>query len=119
MTTLLIVDDNENYRREMGEYFQNKGYHVQRVADLRAALIEVQYLQPGDLVVTDKNLGEHRGIIPLLNYLQSEKPDVKVIIASGEVSLYATKELYHHGFYQKGGESFTDLVKMIEQLSPP
>ncbi len=114
MVHVLLVDDNDTYRKAASTLLQSIGHTVTEAVDLRSALIEARYLTAKDKVLTDKNLGDHRGIEPFLNYLKEEKPEVKVILASGEVGTYAKRELYCHAFFEKGKDDVEDLIRMIE-----
>ncbi|MFH1294326.1 MAG: hypothetical protein ABIH90_00095, partial [Candidatus Aenigmatarchaeota archaeon] len=57
---------------------------------------------PFDYLITDKNIGGHRGIVPLLDVMQQERPHVPVILCSAEDGEQAVKELYCHEFVRKG-----------------
>ena len=37
-------------------------------------------------IETDKNLGYHRGVIPLLELMQAEHPSVPIVLSSGSAS---------------------------------
>jgi len=116
MAYILFVEDDKKNRETHAELFRLEGHIVKEAPNLESALEEAKYLTEGSVVITDKNLGSHRGIFPLLNYLEENKPDVKVILYSGEVNEFARRELYCHAFFQKG-DDIEELLNMISQLS--
>ena len=59
-----------------------------------------------DVLLTDKNLGRHRGIEPLLRVMQEERPSIPVIISSAEDGTQARKELYCHDYIEKDVSDF-------------
>ena len=114
MAYILLVEDDLQIQKDLPVLFEESGHHVRIAVDLEAALWDAKSLQAGDVVLTDKNLGGHRGISPLLDYLRDEKPDVKVIISSGEPSTFARRELYAHAFHEKVS-SYLPLLDLIKQ----
>lgn len=114
MAYILLVEDDPRIREDVPVFFREGGHFVRVAGDLETALRDARSLQAGDVVLTDKNLGGHRGIHPLLDYLKDEKPEVKVILSSGEPSTFARRELYAHAFHEKG-TSYLPLLALIEQ----
>ena len=115
MSHILLVDDNDTLREELTREFRVDGHTVTPVSNLGSALTEAKHLSEDSVVVTDKNLGGHRGITPFLDYLQNEKPDVRVIIFSGEISTYAQKELYCHYTLTKGSSDLDRLYELVKR----
>ena len=114
MAKILVVDDEPLILKITSEILRDKGHSVTAVAALDEALRCAKSLTY-DLIITDKNLGSHRGITPLLDYLQDEKPDTKVLLISAEDGTQAKRELYCNDFYSKldGFNGFIDLVDRL------
>jgi predicted glycosyltransferase len=66
-----------------------------------------------DFVIVDKNLGTHRGVSPLLDFLQEERPDTKVVLFSAEDGIRAKKELYCHAFVSKISVHYDNLPRNL------
>lgn len=115
MSKILLVDDDPDVLKEVTEALNDEGHFVTSVSDLGSALREARMLKEGNVVVTDKNLGRHRGVEPFLDYLRYEKPEVKVILFSGEPSYRAKQELYCHDFVVKGvRDTFYRLLQLVQ-----
>jgi len=101
MIRILFVDDDSDYLEVTSELLQRVyGHRVTSVEDLGSALAEARSSR-FDCLVTDKNLGRSRGVMPLLDFMQSERPGVPVIICSGEPGEHVKRELYCQGFVYK------------------
>ena len=114
MANILVIDDEPLILEITSEILRDKGHSVTAVAAPDEALRCTKSLTY-DLIITDKNLGSHRGIEPLLDYLQDEKPDTKVLLISAEDGAQAKRELYCTDFYCKfdGFDGFIDLVDRL------
>ncbi len=117
MGQILIVDDAENWAREARYLFLRMGHSVSVQADLEGGLREAKSLRY-DLVLLDKNLGTHRGVVPLLDYLLSYSPDTKVILWSGEDMQRARKELPADAYILKDTNvgAFRELEQTVKAL---
>ena len=117
MPRILLVDDNNTGRRAVHKFLSRLGYDVFSVPNLKEALVEAK-TSSFDLLITDKNLGGwRRGVRPLLDYMQEERPGVPVLLASGEDGRQAQKELYCHGFFRKSSGS-ERLAAVVSELCP-
>ena len=115
MSKVLLVEDDPDVLHEVSTILNDNGHSVTAVKDLGTALREAQMLREGSIVVTDKNLGGHRGVEPMLDYLKEEKPEVKVILMSAEPSQYARRQLYCHDFVEKGNpNTFDRLLQLVQ-----
>lgn len=117
MIKVLIVDDCEDVL-DADKMYLSKYFQIVTASNLRDALI-VTKNESIDVLVTDKNIWGHRGVLPLLDYMQHEKPYVPVIIHSGEDGYRARKELYCHAFLEKWGRGgdIQDLHRKILELT--
>ena len=79
---IVLVDDDPAILDSYSLLWKNR-FTLVCVSDLGTALSTVKNTL-FDLLITDKNLGVHRGIEPLLNYMKEEKPYIPVILFSGE-----------------------------------
>ena len=81
MKRILLVDDNESFRRPLGEALRRAGYEIQGAGDGSAALVLYQQ-QPFDLVITDLIMPEKEGLETIIE-LHRLKPELKIIAMSG------------------------------------
>ena len=114
MANILVVDDEPLILKTTCDILRDKGHSVTAVAAPDEALRCTKSLTY-DLIITDKNLGSHRGVTPLLDYLQEERPYTKVLLISAEDGRQAKRELYCNDFYSKfdGFNGFIDLVDRL------
>lgn len=80
--TILIVDDNAQYRDAFTRALMLEGYEVRAAADLDEALRTVQS-EPPDLVVTDLQMRTEREGLDLIEILKAFDPLLPVIMISG------------------------------------
>lgn len=78
---ILLVDDNESFRKPLGEAFRRAGYEVAEAAEGRAAL-RLYGQGAFDLVVTDLIMPGMEGIETILA-LRRLQPRVQIIAMSG------------------------------------
>jgi CheY-like chemotaxis protein len=81
MSRILVVDDDETFRRPLCQTLRCADHEVQAAADGSAAL-ELFRQQPVDLVITDLVMPEKEGIDTILE-LRRLQPDLKIIAMSG------------------------------------
>lgn len=75
MKRILLVDDNENFCRPLGQILRQTGYEVQSAGDGCAALRHFRR-QPIDLVITDLIMPEKEGIETIIE-LRRLEPGLK------------------------------------------
>jgi len=80
--TILIVDDNAQYRDAFTRALLLEDYDVRAAADLDEALRSIQ-AQPPDLVVTDLQMRTEREGLDLIEILKAFDPLLPVIMISG------------------------------------
>jgi len=100
MADILVVDDEEDSAYAARRLLECRGHSVEvqhGLADALRAVKSARY----DIVVTDKNLGGRRGVVPLLDYLEEERPDTVVVLYSAEDMIQARRELKADVFVSK------------------
>jgi CheY-like chemotaxis protein len=106
---VLILDDEENIRRGLGDYLQKKGYGVHKTKTIEEAR-RVIMCGKIDFAIVDLKIdfvSEYGGIF-FINFLKKTQPKCKAIILSAyspseDIQKYLTVEI--EGFIEKGGES--------------
>lgn len=81
MPTILLVDDDEQFRAMLHQTLEGAGYGVHGAANGKMAL-ELYRRSPADLVVTDLVMPEQEGIQTIMD-LRKINPEVKIIAISG------------------------------------
>ena len=99
MADVLVVDDEEDSAYAARLLLEQRGHLVEVQHDLAGALRAVKSGRY-DVVVTDKNLGGRRGVVPLLDYLEEERPDTVVVLYSAEDMTQARRELHAGVFFK-------------------
>lgn len=80
MSKILVVDDEINVRKLYKEEFENEGYEVDCVGDVKGAIDSVEK-NPPDLIILDIKLENESGIDALVQIVERRK-DIPVIINS-------------------------------------
>lgn len=81
MKTILIIDDNNEFRVVFKDMLQKSGYRVMEASDGQEG-IDMYRRNPADLVVTDIIMPGKEGLETILD-LKREFPEVKIIAVSG------------------------------------
>jgi DNA-binding NtrC family response regulator len=81
MAQILLVDDDEQFRRMLAKTLERAGYDVVQAVDGNDALKKYRET-PADLVLTDIVMPEKEGIETIME-LWRDYPDVKIIAISG------------------------------------
>jgi two-component system NtrC family response regulator len=97
MENILIVDDEKNYPRIIGEILQEEGY-TSLTASSGMEALDMLNNEPIDLVLTDVKMPGMNGI-QLLEKIKSIKPDIPVIIMTAYGSVEKAVEAMHKGAY--------------------
>lgn len=97
MTTILVIEDDSEYRTMLRDMLELDGYRVIEAEDGEVGLRLYQEKKP-DLTITDLIMPNKEGI-ELIMDLRSEFPDAKIIATSGggradpDIFLRAAKNL--------------------------
>jgi two-component system, chemotaxis family, chemotaxis protein CheY len=81
MSSILVVDDEEQIRRLICQTLERAGYHVTEARDGKEALL-LHRLAPADLVIMDILMPDQDGLETTAT-LRREFPNVKVIAITG------------------------------------
>jgi CheY-like chemotaxis protein len=81
MKSILLVDDDEQFRTMLTEVLERAGYQVFAVADGNEAVKQYQHHQT-DLVITDIIMPEKEGL-EMITELRHLHPDAKIVAISG------------------------------------
>jgi CheY-like chemotaxis protein len=81
---ILVVDDDEPFRRMVGRFLLEAGFDVVQAGDFTAALAIVEGGDPLDLVLTDLRLtpGTPHGF-SVARTCQLRRPEIKVVFMTG------------------------------------
>src|SRR5258708_13445458 len=93
MTRVLVIDDNNDFRKLALRWFQSHGIEAEGAANGVQGLA-LQRTRPADLIVTDIFMPEKEGI-ETIHELSKEFPEVKIIAVTGLEPLRNEHE-YHH-----------------------
>lgn len=126
MSSILVVDDEDQIRRLVCETLEQAGYHVTEARDGKEAL--QQYRQgPADLVIMDILMPNQDGLETTVA-LRREYPDVKIIVITGGSDMIGilnyldvAKMMGAHSTLQKPFEMKTllEAVQAELQVIPP
>jgi len=81
VSSILVVDDEDQIRRLIRETLEQAGYHVMEARDGKEALQQYR-LAPADLVIMDILMPDQDGLETTVT-LRREFPNVKVIAITG------------------------------------
>jgi CheY-like chemotaxis protein len=98
MSSILVVDDEEQLRKLIREILEQSGYHVTEARDGKEAIQQYQ-LAPADVVIMDILMPEQDGLETIAT-LRREFPNVKVIAITGSSEMI-------------GILNFLDVAKML------
>ncbi len=81
MSSILVVDDEDQIRRLICITLERAGYHVTEARDGKEALL-LHRLAPADLIIMDILMPDQDGLETTVA-LRREFPDVKIIVITG------------------------------------
>ena len=115
LTSILIVDDNDDLRNVLANFFADCGFTVRTAADGLAALAEMSFELP-DVLVSDLDMPVMSGF-ELLSIVRNRFPAVGVIAMSGA---YTGPEVptgvAADAFYPKSGSGSSPLPLMVKAV---
>jgi DNA-binding NtrC family response regulator len=115
---VLIVDDEKTIADTLAMVFKLKGHEAIAAYSAEAAVEAVETFEP-DIVLSDVIMGKMTGV-DLAIYLSRARPDVKVILFSGQAATAGLLDEAH-----RKGHDFRLLAKpihpekLIEELTVP
>lgn len=97
MIKLLIVDDEEQIRQVLSEYFVSQNYLV-AAAKNGAEAIKILQSEKFDVIVSDYLMPEMTGL-ELIDYLKGDLAKIPVIWISGNASLTTYRSGWNKGLF--------------------
>jgi two-component system response regulator RegA len=92
---LLLVDDNDTFRRTLGNALARRGFCVDQAVDVTEALAAARRHSP-QLAVLDMNLGGDFGL-DLITSLLEMASDVRIVVLTGYASIATAVEAIRLG----------------------
>lgn len=84
-STLLLVDDDETFRRVLAPALRRRGYAVTTAENVAQALAEAQ-LQPPEFAVVDLKMPGDSGLV-LIEKLMELDPNTRIVMLTGYASI--------------------------------
>ncbi|KFN42396.1 response regulator transcription factor [Arenimonas oryziterrae] len=91
---LLLIDDDESFRRVLARALSRRGYAVVEAGDGASALVAAT--QAFDGVIVDLRLGEESGL-HLLADLRARQPQARILLLTGYASIATAVEAIKRG----------------------
>ncbi|MCK4838204.1 MAG: response regulator [Desulfobulbaceae bacterium] len=113
MPTILIIEDNVDFRETLKEMLELEGYDVVEAPDGRAG-INMYRNNPVGLVITDIIMPEVDGIEAIME-LRQDYPDVKIITISGGGRTFPDPELFLSAAEELG--SIQSFMKPLDRVA--
>ncbi len=112
---ILILDDEEGIRQEIGEFLRSSGFAVEEAAEAQAAF-RILEKHPVDIAILDIRLPGMSGL-EVLRELRKLHPEVEVIMISGHGDMDSVIEALRHGAadYLKKPFLMRDVLGAIEK----
>jgi CheY-like chemotaxis protein len=116
LASILIVDDNDDFRCALVNSFVDCGHKVRTAADGFLALAEMRSELP-DVLISDLDMPRMSGF-ELLLVVRERFPEVGVIAMSGAYSGNGVpRGVAADAFYPKGGTSKRPLSELVDAIS--
>ncbi len=116
MASRVLVVDHEDLGRMIAELLDIYGYTTHYVNNIGEALREITGWV-FDAALIHKNVGGHRGVYGVLEKLRDEKPNVEVVLYTGEpYTEQLHEELYFHRFLKEGVDMPENLKAIFPRL---
>jgi CheY-like chemotaxis protein len=112
--TILLVEDEVLIRMMLADELRGRGFNVVEAQNADEALTLLQSRVPVGLVLTDVQLPGSMDGIGLARLLRATRPELKVVIASGNISCAPGGDITH-AFFRKPYAP-DHIVKCIESL---
>jgi CheY-like chemotaxis protein len=112
--TILLIEDEVLIRMMLADELRGRGFNVVEAQNADEALTLLQSRVPVGLVLTDVQLPGSMDGIGLARLLRATRPELKVVIASGNISCAPGGDIAH-AFFRKPYAP-DHIVKCIETL---
>jgi two-component system, response regulator PdtaR len=112
--TILLIEDEVLIRMMLADELRGRGFNVVEAQNADEALTLLQSRVPVGLVLTDVQLPGSMDGIGLARLLRATRPELKVVIASGNISCAPGGDIAHAFFGKPYGPDH--IVKCIETL---
>lgn len=114
---VLILDDEEGFRKEIGEYLSHREFHVLS-AGLPSEALDLLDNNPIDIAVFDIRLPEMDGIT-LLKKVKENYPEVEVIMMTGYGEMESVIKALRYGAadYLNKPFKFSEISETIERVT--
>lgn len=115
MARILIVDDEKSIRHTLAEFLLKEGYEVDTAEDVEKAMTMIAE-KKFDLVITDVIMPRFSGI-ELLEQIRECRPDMQVIIMTGEPTVETAVKAVQSGAYDYLSKPIFKnlLIKVVKQ----
>ena len=117
---ILVVDDDETFRRHLGRALKRRGLEVHRAADYEEAMVIAGEI-PVELAVLDLRMPGEDGL-QLLRDLLEERPDLEAIVLTGYGSVATAVDAVRLGavnYIQKPADADDVLAAFQRGRQPP
>jgi len=111
--TILLADDDASVRLVISQTLAQEGYHV-RATNTMSALWKWIQAGEGDLLITDVYMPDE-SIFDLLPQIRRSRPDLPVIVISGQSTVLTAALASEHGAYDYLPKPF-DIDKLAETV---
>jgi DNA-binding response OmpR family regulator len=112
MTSVLIIDDEQDIRDSVGEILRRAGYTVQTASNGTAGIAEYRRA-PTDLVITDIIMPKGHGV-DTIRVIRSEFPGARIMAVSGGGNFgplaYAPEAITTSAYLAAATEAGADLI---------
>ena len=118
--TLLIVDDNDTFRRRLARSMSRRGFEVSQAAD-HAEAVELARRDPPEMAVVDLRLPDQSGL-EVVRELAEIEPHTKVVMLTGYGSIATAVDATKLGainFIQKPADADDILAAFDRGEKPP
>lgn len=93
--TILIVEDNPQFRRTLVAYLEDCGYYVVQAGDGEQALSILKVVEP-DIVLTDLHMPIVDGF-EVMAHMHANKPHIPIIVITGTGNEIVRPTVLKHG----------------------
>jgi len=119
---ILIVDDEEDVCKSIGEYLEQFGHCIDRAHSVEAAL-ELMDFTDYEIVIADKNMPDKDGVIEeggisLLRYAKKRSPATEILMMTGYATIETAIEAMRLGAFDYLVKPFSiaDLKTKIDRI---